>query len=67
MRGSVAPDMTAPNIECSDGSEFARDLHATFTVVDRPQGAAPVDHDWMYRYPGLFTVHLERLGLKALS
>ncbi len=51
----------------SDGSEFARDLHATFTVVDRPQGAAPVDHDWMYRYPGLFTVHLERLGLKALS
>ena len=51
----------------SDGAAFARDLHASFTVVDRPTGAAPVDHDWMYRYPGLFVVYLERLGLKALS
>jgi pimeloyl-ACP methyl ester carboxylesterase len=51
----------------ADGAEFARDLHATFTVVDRPTGAHPVDHDWMYRFPGLFMLYLERLGLKALS
>lgn len=51
----------------ADGAEFARELHATFTVVNRPAGAHPVDHDWMYRYPGLFTVYLERLGLKAFS
>ena len=41
-----------------DGSEFARDLGASFTVVDRPKGAGPVDHDWMYRYPALFVVAL---------
>ena len=51
----------------ADGAEFARDLHASFTPVDRPPGAHPVDHDWMYRYPGLFVLYLERLGLKALS
>lgn len=49
----------------SDGFQFAQDLQGTFTVVKRPTGAAPVDHDWMYRVPGLFTVYLERLGLKA--
>jgi len=49
-----------------DGSEFARDLGASFTVVDRPQGAAPVDHDWMYRYPALFVSYLDKLGLAAL-
>jgi pimeloyl-ACP methyl ester carboxylesterase len=51
----------------ADGAEFARDLHATFTAVGRPAGAHPVDHDWMYRYPGLFVLYLERLGLKALT
>jgi pimeloyl-ACP methyl ester carboxylesterase len=50
-----------------DGSEFARDLGASFTVVDRPVGAAPVDHDWMYRYPALFVEYLDKLGLAALS
>jgi pimeloyl-ACP methyl ester carboxylesterase len=51
----------------ADGAEFARDLEATFTVVDRPAGAAPVDHDWMYRYPALFVEYLDKLGLEALS
>jgi len=50
-----------------DGSEFARDLGASFSVVDRPEGAAPVDHDWMYRYPALFVEYLDKLGLEALS
>jgi pimeloyl-ACP methyl ester carboxylesterase len=51
----------------ADGEEFARDLHATFTVVHRSEGAAPVDHDWMYRYPALFVEYLDKLDLKALS
>jgi hypothetical protein len=50
-----------------DGAEFARDLGASFTVVNRPAGAGPVDHDWMYRYPALFVEYLDKLGLAALS
>ncbi len=50
-----------------DGSEFARDLGASFTVVYRRAGAGPVDHDWMYRYPALFVRYLDKLGLAALS
>jgi hypothetical protein len=48
----------------NDGQEFARELHASFTVVDAP---GYVDHDWMYRHPQLFVDHLERLGLAALG
>jgi pimeloyl-ACP methyl ester carboxylesterase len=48
-----------------DGSEFARDLGASFTVVG-PQLGGPVDHDWMYRYPALFVEYLDKLGLAAL-
>jgi pimeloyl-ACP methyl ester carboxylesterase len=47
-----------------DGREFARELHASFTVVDAP---GYVDHDWMYRHPQLFVDHLDQLGLHALS
>ena len=47
-----------------DGQEFARELHASFTVVDAP---GYVDHDWMYRHPRLFVDHLERLGLSVLK
>jgi pimeloyl-ACP methyl ester carboxylesterase len=43
-----------------DGQDFARDLHASFLVCDAP---GYVDHDWMYRHPGLFVGHLDRLGL----
>jgi pimeloyl-ACP methyl ester carboxylesterase len=50
-----------------DGSEFARDLGASFTVVDQQVGGGPVDHDWMYRYPALFVDYLDKLGLAALS
>lgn len=48
----------------NDGQEFARELHASFTVVDAP---GYVDHDWMYRHPRLFVDHLDRLGLSVLG
>jgi pimeloyl-ACP methyl ester carboxylesterase len=48
-----------------DGRAFARELHASFTVVQAPDGK-PVDHDWMYRHPGLFVSCVEQLGLVAL-
>ena len=48
-----------------DGRAFARELHASFTVVEAPDGK-PVDHDWMYRHPKLFVRYVERLGLAAL-
>jgi pimeloyl-ACP methyl ester carboxylesterase len=51
----------------ADGQEFARRLHATFTVADRPYGSGRVDHDWMFDDPELFAEHLERLGLRVLS
>jgi pimeloyl-ACP methyl ester carboxylesterase len=47
-----------------DGQEFARELDASFTVVDAP---GYVDHDWMYRHPQLFVDHLDRLGLTVLG
>jgi pimeloyl-ACP methyl ester carboxylesterase len=49
-----------------DGMEFARRLHATFTMADRPPGYGPIDHDWMFDDPELFVGHLEKLGLRAL-
>jgi pimeloyl-ACP methyl ester carboxylesterase len=50
-----------------DGKEFARRLHATFTVADRPPGYPPIDHDWMFDDPDLFVDHLDKLGLRVLS
>jgi pimeloyl-ACP methyl ester carboxylesterase len=47
----------------SDGQEFARRLHASFTVASGPT----VTHDWMFETPELFAQHLARLGLHALS
>ncbi len=47
-----------------DGQAFARDMNASFTVVEPPDGK-PVDHDWMYRHPELFVQYLERLELVA--
>ncbi|HET9732763.1 MAG TPA: alpha/beta fold hydrolase [Acidimicrobiales bacterium] len=44
----------------SEGENFARDLGATFTVVERRPGSGPVDHDWMYRHPHLFASTLRR-------
>ena len=49
-----------------DGREFARRLHATFTVAKRPPGYGPIDHDWMFDDPELFVQHLNELGLRAL-
>src|SRR3954462_2836930 len=51
----------------SDGQDFARDLHATFTVANAPSGYGAIDHDWMFDDPDLFTAHLEDLGLQVLS
>ena len=47
----------------SDGQEFARRLHATFTLAVDPV----VEHDWMFDDPELFAAHLTRLGLEVLS
>jgi pimeloyl-ACP methyl ester carboxylesterase len=47
----------------SDGQEFARRLHASFTIASGPR----VTHDWMFDSPELFAQHLDRLGLRALS
>ena len=47
----------------SDGQEFARRLHATFTVAVDP----PVDHDWMFDDPELFAAHLRLLNLEVLG
>jgi hypothetical protein len=47
-----------------DGQEFARELDASFTVVDAP---GFVDHDWMYRHPQLFVEHFNQLGLHVLD
>jgi pimeloyl-ACP methyl ester carboxylesterase len=47
----------------SDGMEFARRLHASFTVASGPR----VDHDWMFDDPELFAAHLAGLGLVAFS
>jgi pimeloyl-ACP methyl ester carboxylesterase len=52
---------------CSDGQQFARDLHATFTVAKRLPGYGRIDHDWMFDDPELFESHLEELGLEVLS
>jgi pimeloyl-ACP methyl ester carboxylesterase len=49
-----------------DGREFAKRLHATFTVAKRPPGYGPIDHDWMFDDPELFVQHLDELGLRAL-
>jgi len=49
-----------------DGEEFARHLHATFTVAKAPPGYGPIDHDWMFDDPELFVQHLNELGLRAL-
>jgi pimeloyl-ACP methyl ester carboxylesterase len=51
----------------TDGQAFARDLHASFTVVNRPPGYGHVDHDWMFDDPELFVAHLDALGLQVLS
>jgi pimeloyl-ACP methyl ester carboxylesterase len=51
----------------TDGQEFARLLHATFTVAKAPPGYGPIDHDWMFDDPDLFVQHLDKLGLRALS
>jgi len=51
----------------SDGQDFARDLHATFDVVNRPPGYGRVDHDWMFDDPELFAAHLDDLRLKVLT
>lgn len=46
-----------------DGQEFARRLHASFTVAMDPL----VDHDWMFDDPDLFAAHLQTLGLHVLG
>lgn len=51
----------------ADGEDFARDLHATFTVAASSREYGRVDHDWMFDDPELFESHLEELGLKLLS
>jgi len=51
----------------SDGQDFARDLHATFTVADSSREYGRVDHDWMFDDPELFESHLDDLGLQVLS
>jgi hypothetical protein len=51
----------------SDGQDFARDLNATFTVVNRPPGYERIDHDWMFDDPELFASHLEELNLQVLA
>lgn len=43
------------------GEAFAEALGATFRVVGTPHG--PIDHDWMFRHPELFTETLEDLGV----
>jgi pimeloyl-ACP methyl ester carboxylesterase len=50
-----------------DGKEFARRLHAAFTIADRPPGYPPIDHDWMFDDPEVFVDHLDKLGLRVLS
>jgi pimeloyl-ACP methyl ester carboxylesterase len=50
----------------ADGSTFADDLGADFTVVHGHR-ELPVDHDWIYRHPSLLVEHLERLGIQALT
>lgn len=47
----------------SDGEEFARKLHATFTVAS----GRKVDHDWMFDDSELFAYHLKELGLGVFS
>jgi len=51
----------------SDGQDFARDLHATFTVAKPTPDYGRVDHDWMFDDPELFESHLEELGLQVLA
>src|SRR5438132_14099184 len=50
-----------------DGQAFARELHATFTVAERPPGYGRIDHDWMFDDPELFAGQLEDLDLQVLS
>jgi pimeloyl-ACP methyl ester carboxylesterase len=49
----------------ADGSRFAEELGATFTVASPDRGS--LDHDWMFQQPQVFFDHLESLGLVALS
>ena len=49
-----------------DGNAFARELHASFTVVHCPK-TGPIDHDWMFRNPTLFVSALKKLHLEALE
>ena len=50
-----------------DGEEFARRLHTTFTIAERPPGYGPIDHDWMFDDPELFVDHLDKLGIASSS
>jgi pimeloyl-ACP methyl ester carboxylesterase len=45
-----------------DGERFAKDL-GTELVVVHGERAGPIDHDWLYRHPGLALDHLVRLGI----
>ena len=54
-------------LDRADGREFARRLHATFTVAESPPGYGPLDHDWMFADAPVFAAHLDRLDLYALS
>jgi len=49
-----------------DGEAFARELHASFTVVHCPK-MGPIDHDWMFRNPSLFVSAVRKLHLEALE
>lgn len=49
----------------ADGTAFAEDLGADFTVV-HGRNHHPVDHDWIYRHPSLLLHHLERLRVRAV-
>ncbi len=49
----------------SDGSRFADEMGASFTVASLARGS--LDHDWMFQEPEVFFDHLEELGLIALS
>jgi hypothetical protein len=51
----------------ADGQDFARALHATFTVAASPDPSEDIDHDWMFDDPELFAAHLSQLGVQFLA
>lgn len=48
-----------------EGERFAKRLGCSLTRVHNPDGAGPIDHDWMFAWPALFVAALAEVGVPS--